>query len=129
MQVYLLYCSADGNSVPAVKVTWDSLLADKDGNGHFIRLSLPIKVTGVFPLRPSFLSETDNVSGPGGRWTYGMTPLPDGTIPEESEDPELNRPPIEYSKIRKKDQTNFLEAMRKLFINICLDFFHAFHVL
>ena len=99
--------------MPAIKVAWDSLLADKNGNGHFIRLSLPLKVTGTFPLRPNFLNEPDNASGGGGRW-YGLAPLPDGTVPEESEDPELNRPPIEFSKIRKHNQTTFLEQMRKI---------------
>ena len=81
------------------------------------------------PTRPGFLTELEisnaaisaskntnwgySGGGTGGQFSG---PVVENTIMEESEeDPDLNRPPIEYSKIRKKqDPTSLLALFRKL---------------
>ena len=118
---------------PALKMTWEGQLSERScakTSGHFLRLNLPVQVTGKMPVRPGFLTEmeianaaisaskasTFGYAGGGGGGQYSG-PVGENTIMEESEeDPDLNRPPIEYSKIRKKqDPTSLLALFRETF--------------
>ncbi|XP_075257500.1 ryanodine receptor 2-like isoform X3 [Convolutriloba macropyga] len=120
--------SNDGSIFPAIKMTWEGLLSEKSfskARGHFLRLNLPVHVTGNMPTRPGFLTELEisnaaisaskntnwgySGGGTGGQFSG---PVAENTIMEESEeDPDLNRPPIEYSKIRKKQDPTSLLAL------------------